>query len=136
QPAGGGATSAPAAANPAAPTAAATAKPQAPAAPPATSAAAGGQAAGAPTSAAAAAQPGPAPTASPALAQLVAAAKQDGKLNWVGPSNLGEPTAQQIVAAMNARFGTSIQLSYTSSGDFSQTTPQLMTEEATGGKPS
>jgi iron(III) transport system substrate-binding protein len=74
--------------------------------------------------------------ASPALAQLVAAANQEGKLNWVGPSNLGDPPAQQIVAAMNARFGTAIQLTYTSSGDFSATVPQILTEYATGGKPS
>jgi ABC-type Fe3+ transport system substrate-binding protein len=126
QPAAGPATSAPAATAPpaAANAAAPTAKPQQPA----TSGAPGPQSTSAPS--------GAAPTVSPALAQLVAAAKQEGKLNWVGPSNLGDPTAQQIVAALNARYGTNLQVTFTSSGDFSQTTPQIMTEEATGGKPS
>jgi iron(III) transport system substrate-binding protein len=123
----GPATSPPAATSAPPPTAAAT-KPTTAPAPQATTVPAAQ-----PTSEPAAAAAAP---VSPALAQLIAAAKQEGKVNWVGPSNLGDPAAQQIVAAMNARYGTNIQVTYTSSGDFSATVPQILTEYATGGKPS
>lgn len=71
---------------------------------------------------------------SPALEQLVAAAKAEGKLNLAGPSSLGDNAAQRLVAAMNAKYGTSIQVTWTGAGQAGPVVAQIITERATGGK--
>ncbi len=76
-----------------------------------------------------------APQASMTLEQLVKAANAEGQLSVTGPSNLGEQGAQNIVAAMNAKYGTNIRLNWTSAGDFGPLVSQIITEQATGGRP-
>lgn len=74
--------------------------------------------------------------ADPRLDELIKAAQAEGKLSVTGPSTLGDQNFLKLVAAMNAKYGTNIQGSWTSSGNFPATTAQLLTEYGTGGKPS
>jgi iron(III) transport system substrate-binding protein len=83
-----------------------------------------------------AAKPDAAAKTNPALEQLVAAAKAEGKLNLAGPSSLGDSAAQRLVAGMNARYGTNIQVTWTGAGQAGPVVAQIITERATGGKTS
>ncbi len=69
------------------------------------------------------------------LDQLVQGAKAEGKLSFAGPSNLGDEGAQKLVAALNAKYGTNIQGTYSSTGNLADIVRKVITELATGGTP-
>ncbi len=76
-----------------------------------------------------------APAAQRTVGDLATAASAEGKLNVAGPSNLGEAGFGKIVAAMNAKYGTTIQGTFTSSGNHPEIVRKIITERAAGGKP-
>ena len=69
------------------------------------------------------------------LEQVIQGAKAEGKLNVAGPSNLGDDGFQKLVAAMNAKYGTSVQGTFSTSGNLPDIVSKVITERATGGKP-
>lgn len=74
-------------------------------------------------------------TAPRSLADVVKAASTEGKLNVAGPSNFGEENFRKLMAAFNAKYGTQIQGTFTSSGNHPEIVAKIVTELSTGGKP-
>lgn len=69
------------------------------------------------------------------LADVVKAASTEGKLNVAGPSNFGEENFRKLMAAFNAKYGTQVQGTFTSSGNHPEIVAKIVTELSTGGKP-
>ncbi len=73
---------------------------------------------------------------SSALDAMVAAAAGEGVFQFYGPSALGKPDADRLIAAFNQKYGLNIEYQYTPSGSMTRDTARLITEISAGGPPS
>lgn len=69
------------------------------------------------------------------LEQIIAGAKAEGTLNAAGPSNLGDTGYKKLLAAMNQKYGTNIQGTFSTQGNLQDIVAKTLQERATGGKP-
>ena len=67
--------------------------------------------------------------------ELVAAAKKEGRLSFYAPSTLTPAGAKELAAAFNAKFNTSIEVTYSPSGSMTADVGRLVSHAATGVPP-
>ena len=67
--------------------------------------------------------------------ELVAAAKKEGRLSFYAPSTLTPAGAKELAAAFNAKFNTSIDVTYFPSGSMTADVGRLVSHAATGVAP-
>lgn len=70
------------------------------------------------------------------LPDLVKAASAEGKIRVAGPSNFGEAAFKKLLDALNAKHGTKLEGTYSSTGNLPDIVQKVITERAAGGKPS
>jgi iron(III) transport system substrate-binding protein len=69
------------------------------------------------------------------LDDLIAGAKKEGVIDFYGPSTLGPEGAQAIVAAFNKKYGLSIKVNFTPSGNMTRDTAKVIGLSASGQPP-
>ena len=74
---------------------------------------------------------------SPALQKVIDAAKKEGvlKIQWTAGRLGGDAGVRKMVAAMNERYGTKLQLRFTPGPSFPRMTAKLLQEHAAGQPP-
>jgi iron(III) transport system substrate-binding protein len=70
-----------------------------------------------------------------ALEATIAAAAQEGVLQFYGPSSLGADEAGRIIAAFNRYYGLNIDFQYSPSGSMTRDTARIVTEVSAGQAP-
>lgn len=69
------------------------------------------------------------------LDELIAGAKKEGVIEFYGPSTLGPQGAQALAAAFNKKYGLSIKLGYSPSGNMTRDTGKVVGLSASGQPP-
>jgi len=67
--------------------------------------------------------------------ELIAGARKEGVIEFYGPSTLGPDGAQALVAAFNKKYGLSVKLSYSASGNMTRDTAKVVGLSASGQPP-
>jgi iron(III) transport system substrate-binding protein len=69
------------------------------------------------------------------LARLVEAAKEEGAIDFSGPSSLTPKGAQALIAGLNKRYGLNLKLNYVPSTNYPAVVSQVITEIQAGQSP-
>lgn len=69
------------------------------------------------------------------LDELIAGAKKEGVIEFYGPSTLGPQGAQALAAAFNKKYGLSVKLGYSPSGNMTRDTGKVVGLSASGQPP-
>jgi iron(III) transport system substrate-binding protein len=73
--------------------------------------------------------------AAAAVDDLIAGAKKEGIIDFYGPSTLGPEGAQAIVSAFNKKYGLSMKVNFTPSGNMTRDTAKVIGLSASGQPP-